>query len=806
MSKVSIIVPVYNGAKFLNIALDSLLNQTLKDIEIIIVNDGSTDNTLQIAKDYQQHDSRIKIVNLEKNMGPYEARIHGFEKASGEYFATCDSDDWYSLDAMEKMYDAAMKNDADIVQGRMILVYENFKEEGWFSKLPENDLIGEDILSFVMEFGRNWSMSGKLIKSSMFLEVIKNNEYPRGEHLVSTEDLLQFLPIAYYSNKLFIIKDDVYFYNRMDEDSSQFFGNYSKDLKRIIDTIEVAKYVEIFLTKKNIIDKYLDWHLNRLSRDMFWQLDSINYSKELCTKGLNLYLGYHKRSLLYILDNFFINGFFEKIDLFSIELNEIFKNKKNIEKIKTIGIYYNRLYNGGVEWVISLLSYIFGAKGYNVIIFLEEITDDDYDIHPNSVKVLIPKDNTKRYTAWKEAIDKYDIDTVIYNDWLNESIRYDSIFIKHVGIPLVTSTHGIFSTTYWQSSHINYILVQSSFMRLADAVITLSGADSIFYNTMGAKRAYYIQNPITFDSKELEISKLNNKNILWLGRFDMIQKKPLAAIEAFAKVVKTIPDAKFIIVGNAETKEEDNIVYSKIKELKIEKNCELVGFTKNVLPYILNSSVHIMTSRFEGFPMVLGEVKSHGVPTVMFDLPYLEMLRDSKGIITVEQGNTDALAIELIKVLTDDDYRLKLGKEAKESLEPFLEYDTASAWEKVFDDIVNGKKCDNSITIEDTRPVIGELIECLKNSKLNQQGSNIDESLIPYFFSIITSKNRCIVRLLGIKITLKTKNYYHKPIVITTSQILRQIFSIKKEEDKYLVLRLIGIKLSIKLKVENIIL
>ena len=102
MPKISVIVPVYKVEKFLPKCLESLINQTLKDIEIICINDGSPDNSLKILEEYAKKDSRIKIIN-QKNAGPSVARNNGMSAASGEYIGFVDSDDWIDLDFYEKL-------------------------------------------------------------------------------------------------------------------------------------------------------------------------------------------------------------------------------------------------------------------------------------------------------------------------------------------------------------------------------------------------------------------------------------------------------------------------------------------------------------------------------------------------------------------------------------------------------------------------------------------------------------------------------------------------------------------------------
>ena len=112
MVKVSIIVPVYNTAKYLSMCIESLINQTLKDIEIILINDGSTDNSESIIKKYK--DKRIKYIS-QKNEGIGKTRNLGIEKTNGEYLAFIDSDDYIEPNFCEVMYNKAIKDECDIV-------------------------------------------------------------------------------------------------------------------------------------------------------------------------------------------------------------------------------------------------------------------------------------------------------------------------------------------------------------------------------------------------------------------------------------------------------------------------------------------------------------------------------------------------------------------------------------------------------------------------------------------------------------------------------------------------------------------
>ena len=204
MVKVSIITPVYNSEKYLCRCIDSLVNQTLKDIEIILINDGSTDSSLQIAQECVKKDSRI-IVLSQKNAKQGAARNRGLEIAKGEFITFVDSDDWLELDFCELLYNAAVKYNVNIVASTTTRDYNNkFK---YHLRLKEEKIYcGANSIIKALEY--NLITHGKLyrfenIKSLRFEE---NVFYEDGLYTLKAFNIEQSLvtvPTAryhYYSN------------------------------------------------------------------------------------------------------------------------------------------------------------------------------------------------------------------------------------------------------------------------------------------------------------------------------------------------------------------------------------------------------------------------------------------------------------------------------------------------------------------------------------------------------------------------------------------------------------------------------
>lgn len=170
MKKISIIIPIYKVEKYLSACIDSICNQTYKDLEIILVDDGSPDNCGQICDDYAQKDSRIRVIHKE-NAGVAMARNDGLDIATGDFISFVDSDDWLSENAYEKMMNAYEECGADCVIGGCQIVYEK-EEELEFKSCSFPSAHTEDSIKTMRNLLLNQSaVWNRLFKSEIFSEI-----------------------------------------------------------------------------------------------------------------------------------------------------------------------------------------------------------------------------------------------------------------------------------------------------------------------------------------------------------------------------------------------------------------------------------------------------------------------------------------------------------------------------------------------------------------------------------------------------------------------------------------------------------
>lgn len=210
--KVSIILPIYNAENHIKKTLDSILAQTFENIEIICVNDGSKDRTLEVLKNLEQQDERIKIID-KKNEGAWKARLDGIKKSVGEYIAFVDSDDYVEQDFIKKLYDSIKKNNSDIsVCGFKRIDEDTEKVLSQEMRYKETRII-EKGSNFEEVISVNTALWNKLYKASLLKEIKELENPPR-----ILEDMV-FLARVYLKTEKISFVDD-YLYNYMVREGS----------------------------------------------------------------------------------------------------------------------------------------------------------------------------------------------------------------------------------------------------------------------------------------------------------------------------------------------------------------------------------------------------------------------------------------------------------------------------------------------------------------------------------------------------------------------------------------------------------
>lgn len=283
MPKVSIIVPVYNTEKYLEECLSSLLAQTLIDIEIICVNDGSTDRSGQILDEYATKDNRITVIH-KTNGGVVSARNVGFDIATGKYIGFVDSDDWVESEMYEKLYEIAERESVDLVtsgyfmEGNYTTLHLDTIEEGVYKGNDYEKILKQLIYKLdKKETGIRGSLCCKLFVKDIYMQTREKVS----ERLSFGEDKMCLLEYMLDGSSVYVV-GNAYYHYRINNTSKV----HTSDTRYLLAVNEVYQFFQTLYSHP------------RFTEEMRKQAEL--YITELLIMGINTRLGFHNKNLLWI--------------------------------------------------------------------------------------------------------------------------------------------------------------------------------------------------------------------------------------------------------------------------------------------------------------------------------------------------------------------------------------------------------------------------------------------------------------------------------------------------------------------------
>lgn len=334
MVKISVIIPVYNVEEYLEECLSSVVNQTFDDIEIICINDGSTDNSLDILEKFAKSDERIRIISQE-NKGLGATKNVGLRHVNGEYVFFVDSDDYIALDALEKLYENSQSNDSDLVIYKVARFVEGkpidysapgFNFDDIFHDVDFNHFAFNysDIKKYVMN--ASYSTCLKLYKKE-FLFSDERFTFPEG---IAFEDVPFHVKVLLKASKISFVPEFLYFYRN----NPYSIVNTSSNG---FDIFQICDMVEDFLIDENYYDEFKrEFDLAKISNIIAYMLstNSEEYFKLAKSEYEKMDLG--KNHLVYLekLNKYKLVLSSDSLEDYKINLKKLEEGESNKNKIK----------------------------------------------------------------------------------------------------------------------------------------------------------------------------------------------------------------------------------------------------------------------------------------------------------------------------------------------------------------------------------------------------------------------------------------------------------------------------------------
>lgn len=692
MCKVSIIIPVYNVEEYIEECLISALNQTLTDIEIICVDDASTDASLEILQSYAEKDSRIKLISYKENKSASQARKDGVLLANGEYIMFMDGDDFLQSDACEKLYDFIKTKNVDMVQFGTNIINMNHMNEQRIQNLetflqPHLELLRDKKVFEGCFFEKKYRFTiwNKIYEAGYCKKAfthVKDGNFPKAQ------DLYAFFVLCFFAKSYCGIEDKYYNYRF----GAGITGNSSvslKQLERYCTSVYVADAISQF-TREQAASYQYDAIVKEIRNSLL--TDCINQwffyiSDEISAQGFDILAKYWNTTEIvsalcrkHYADRAVIADKIYGADSLKIKKKEI----------HTIGVFYHRMSIGGVQRVISILIPIYLELGYTVVLFTDEIDEENEYAIPDEVKRILlpsslrmkPAEYETRALEFEKYLKQYNIDVMCYQAASSPKLLFDVMLMKMNNIPVIATSHEV---PFQNMLTMNVEMTRRpSVFKLLNRLTVLSTTDELYWRSLGIN-AVYIPNPITDNIVKRDLSMIEKNTILWIGRLDTRTKRCLDVVDIVKYVTEEIPDAKLLMVGNEVTPSIKQDLMMKIEKLGVENNVILCGHTTDVDSYYRRAEIHLLTSISESFSMTIVESKQYGMPLVLYELPFAEICKDNRGFLCVPQGDKKKAAQCIVQILRDDTLKSKLQKDAQDSIISFVsQYDLKKMWSELF--------------------------------------------------------------------------------------------------------------------------
>ena len=611
MIKVSVIVPVYNMEKYIERCLDSLINQTLKDMEIIVINDGSTDNSKEIIKKYLP-----KIQYYEKkNGGLSSARNYGMNFAKGEYIAFLDSDDYVEVNMYEEMYNKAKQDKADMVECDFIWEWKNRVKK---DKRRNN---------------KNKKQMMKKPRVVAWNRITKREKIAKFPEGLIYEDLEFFYKTIPYLNKISYINKYFVHYTQREDSISNTQNEKNADIFKIIDNI-FGFYLE-----NNLYDEYkkeLNFMKKRIlfgsSMKRILKIKDKNLKRKLILKTIkyvkNNFQNFNKPRICFGITNLQIGG----AERVLVDL----VNK--LEKIYDITIF--TIYSGG-ELEKELKSNI---KVVSLIKSAQKDAIKKDGVLPLKIMIF------SRWIYKKYLKGKYNVCIAFLEGPITRIFSYARDIawvhndIKKVYGDSFKAKIKLFIDKHFYKKYKRIIFVSKQNKKSFEELYGDISERKVIYNYIDKDRIWKLSNQ--YSPTELQDKPNDIPKIITVAR--LVKQK---GIDRFIRIHKKLINHglfhKVFVIGEGEERES---LLKLVKELNVKDTFIFLGKKENPYPYIKQADYFALLSYYEGYGMVLEEAKILNKKIIITDTAAKEAVQNYEKAIVLP-NNEESILDGLEKVI-----------------------------------------------------------------------------------------------------------------------------------------------------------
>lgn len=683
---VSIVIPVFNDEEYIARALDTSVNQSLRNIEIICVDDCSTDDTVKIIEKYVKKDPRVKLIQHKDNASAFQARRTGIEVARADYILFLDGDDELHKDAAKLSYKQAVKSGSDIVGFGSHIV----RQDGSYSREFENliqpaytKLIGSNIVAKLFEpakpaQGHMWRY---LFSKKLLLKAY--GYFPEGQRIYRVNDLpISFLSAA-LAKKYTSIKNRLYIYH--------FYAGGSGGANF---TIEKFKFYTKGVESLNVLGSIINnGTFKNTTKEAYYSARLSVISNIIRQIENNLPTRVHEEAVNFLLTKVPLDELTFSMAHFIPEALNTVRNQLPLKQpdvqSKNIALYTNNLNTGGIQSVVISQAKYLQDAGFNVMIIVLNDKNITYKI-PKGIHVESAGGRSfihERLIDFQAILIKNKIDTIINHGILyNFSWPFFALVARNLNIATVAWSHNFSLRSLIEMSSNGKFINEN--VNLIDYLITLSKTDVSYWKSLGHKNVYYLPNPpsplLLNSNSSIQPKKApkDQVNLIWFGRLQQATKKVYSLIDIAAELKKLTGDFTLTIIGPDSSDLKASELKEQAKVRGLEAHIKVVGpkHGTKLIDELKKADVFVNTSIIEGYLLTLVEAQAFALPIVMYELPWLATVENNKGVLQTPQKDAKSAAQEIYNLYVNKQFYEEMSKNSLNASKDYLSHDFAKLY------------------------------------------------------------------------------------------------------------------------------
>jgi len=670
--RISIVLPVHNDEETVVAALESCLAQTMPDVEIICVDDASTDDTSRAIEEVRSRDSRVRLIRQERNLSALQARRTGVLAAAAKYVLFLDGDDELMPDAAQKALATADEHDPDLVGFAVEVVDPAGRVVGGYqSRLTPKHvaLEGDDVLSGLFPIGE--AAQGQLWRFLFRTQVLRDayNLLPEDLVLPRVNDLPLLYLVAALAQRYVSVPDRLYRYHFGRGRSGRGVASlaeaeFQTEAIRSVDSIRPA--VRALARKSGdpgaLLDNYESVRMSTIGY-VCWYLVKHTDSNLLPAVLEHLHTCASATDVVIAAAKFYPDAL------------PALKNSSTPVRLpqkapRSVLLTTRALTTGGVSGVLATQAELLMRAGHRVTIVARRPGSHSAAVPPGAEFIeMLGRGLPERLVEWAEICRQREIDVIIDHqvlysrDWPEYALT-----ARTLGVPTIGWLHNFAGRPLYDLNGMHALLTDNA--TLLETLVTLSPLDVAFWKIRGVEQAVYLPNPpspLLLKSSDVTVAKRapeGRLNLIWWGRLEERTKKVSELLAVAEQLRKLTPDFHLTVIGpdwEEWTAERFNAL---ARTRGIDAHVAAVGPRqgKDLIDAIDAADAFICTSIIEGYPLTIAEAQARGLPVFMYQLPWLALAEGNGGIVAVPQGDSAGLARQIAGVFESAERYIELSR------------------------------------------------------------------------------------------------------------------------------------------------